>query len=145
MLIAPFALAAALPLSFEDLGAIDARIAAVGSAAPVDRRLKLPRCPVPAEIADIGGNAVAVRCPSLGWRILVPLVAARQNQSEPDIRKGDTVELFVEGAGFSVSTSATAVEDGRVGRAVRVRPTDGNAPVSVTVLGAGRVRANSIN
>ena len=145
MLIAPFALAAALPLSFEDLGSIDARIAAIGSAAPVDRRLKLPRCHAPAEIAPLGGNAIAVRCPSLGWRILVPLVAPPQNMSAPDIRKGDIVELFVDGAGFSVSTSATAVEDGRVGHAVRVRPNGGNAPVSVTVLGAGRVRANSIN
>ena len=145
MLIAPFALAAALPLSFEDLGAIDARIAAIGSAAPVDRRLKLPRCPAPAEIAPLGGNAIAVRCPSLGWRILVPLVASPQNTSAPDVRKGDIVELYVDGAGFSVSTSATAVEDGRVGQAVRVRPSVGNAPVSVTVLGAGRVRANSIN
>jgi hypothetical protein len=51
MLIAPFALAAALPLSFEDLADMDARIAAMGSAAPVDRRLKLPRCPLPADIA----------------------------------------------------------------------------------------------
>ena len=145
MLIAPFALAAALPLSFEDLGEIDARIAAIGSAAPVDRRLKLPRCPTLAEIAPMGGNAIAVRCPSLGWRILVPLVASHQNASAPDIRKGDIVELLVDGSGFSVSTSATAVEDGRVGNVVRVRPSDGNAPVSVTVLGAGRVRADSIN
>ena len=145
MLIAPFALAAALPLSFEDLGAIDARIAAIGSAAPVDRRLKLPRCPLPADIAPVGGNAIAVGCPSLGWRILVPLVAAPQSMSAPDIRKGDIDELYVDGAGCSVSTSATAVEDGRVGQAVRVRPSDGNAAVSVTVVGAGRVRANSIN
>jgi flagella basal body P-ring formation protein FlgA len=145
MLIAPFALAAALPLSFEDLADLDTRIATIGSAAPVDRRLKLPRCPLPADIAPMGGNAIAVRCPSLGWRILVPLVAAPQSMSAPDIRKGDIVELYVDGAGFSVSTSATAVEDGRVGNAVRVRPSDGNAPVSVTVLGAGRVRANSIN
>lgn len=145
MLIAPFALAAALPLSFEDLGDLDARIAAIGSAAPVDRRLKLPRCPLPADIAPVGGNAIAVRCPSLGWRILVPLVAAPQSISAPDIRKGDIVELHVDGTGFSVSTSAKAVEDGRVGQAVRVRPSDGNAQVSVTVLGVGRVRANSIN
>ena len=145
MLIAPFALAAALPVSFEDLGDIDARIAAVGRAAPVDRRLKLPRCPMPADIAPVGGNAIAVRCPSLGWRILVPMVAPPQSTAAPDIRKGDIVELYVDGAGFSVSTSATAVEDGRVGQSVRVRPSDGNAPVSVTVLNAGRVRANSIN
>lgn len=145
MLIAPLALAAALPLSFEDLGDIDARIAAIGSAVPVDRRLKLPRCPAPAEIVPVDRNALAVRCPSLGWRILVPLVPPPQSPSEPDVRKGDVVELFVEGAGFSVSTAATAVEDGRVGHTVRVRPSDGNAPVSVTVLGPGHVRANSIN
>ena len=145
MLIAPFALAVALPLSFEDLGDIDARIAAIGSAAPVDRRLKLPRCAVPADVAPAGGNAIAVRCPSLGWRILVPLLASPQNTSVPDIRKGDIVELNVEGEGFSVSTSATAVEDGRVGHVVRVRPSEGIAPVSVIVINAGRVRANSIN
>mgnify|MGYP000502904667 FL=1 len=64
MLIVPIALAAALPAAFEDLAQIDLRIAALGVAAPVDRRLKLARCPQPAEIGELGGNAVAVRCPN---------------------------------------------------------------------------------
>lgn len=142
MLIAPIALAAALPAIFEDLDQLDARVAALGAAAPVDRRLKLSRCPQPVEIGEIGGNAVAVRCPTLGWRILVPLKADAQNASEPDIRKGDVVDLAVDGAGFSVSASATALEDGRVGRSIRVRTSPENAPVSAAVLGAGRARIN---
>lgn len=145
MLIAPIALASALPSAFEDLAEIDARVAMLGAASPVDRRLKLTLCPVPAEIAQTASNAIAVRCPALGWRILVPLVAPAQSQQAPDIRKGDVVELSVAGSGFSVSTMATAQEDGRVGRSMRVRTNGANAPISVSVLGAGRVQSNSVN
>lgn len=142
MLIAPFALASVLPSSFEDLAQIDARIAAFGVAAPVDRRLKLARCPQPAEIGEFGGNAIVVRCPSLGWRILVPLQASALTPSDPDVRKGDVVDLTVDGDGFSVSASATALEDGRVGRSIRLRTSQENAPVSASVVGAGRARIN---
>lgn len=142
MLIAPIALAAALPAAFEDLDQIDARIAVLGAANPVDRRLKLSRCPRPVEIGEIGGNAVAVRCPALGWRILVPLQATAQREAEPDIRKGDVVDLSVDGDGFSVSASATALEDGRAGRAIRLRTSAENPPLTASVLGAGRARIN---
>ncbi len=142
MLIVPIALASALPAVFEDLDIIDTRIAALGAAAPVDRRLKLSRCPQPAEIGEIGGNAIAVRCPALGWRILVPMHTSPQRAAQPDVRKGDVIELAVEGSGFSVSTSATALEDGGVGRSIRLRTSPESAPVSASVIGAGRARIN---
>lgn len=145
MLIAPIALTAAIPVAFEDLAEMDARIAVIGAASPVDRRLKLARCPAPAELTQTSANAVAVRCPALGWRILVPLVAPAQSQQAPEIRKGDVVELSVAGTGFSVSTMATALEDGRIGRSLRVRTSDANAPISVSVTGPGRVLSNSVN
>lgn len=141
MLIAPIALAAALPSAFEDLDMIDTRIAAIGVATPVDRRMKLSRCPQPAEIGEIGGNAVAVRCPALGWRILVPLQVTAQHTG-PDVRKGDVIELGVEGSGFSVSASATAMEDGRIGHSIRLRTSPESAPVSASIIGAGRARIN---
>lgn len=142
MLIAPIALASALPAAFEDLDQLDARIAVLGAAAPVDRRMKLSRCPQPAEIGEIGGNAVAVRCPALGWRILVPMQAGPQRASDPDVRKGDVVDLAVEGEGFSVSATATALEDGRIGRSIRLRTSPESAPVSASITGAGRARIN---
>lgn len=142
MLIAPFVLASVLPVAFEDLDLLDSRIAAIGVASPVDRRMKLSRCPQPAEIGEIGGNAIAVRCPALGWRILVPLQSSPQRAAEPDIRKGDVVELAAEGSGFSVSATATALEDGRVGRSIRLRTSPESAPVSASVTGAGRARIN---
>lgn len=146
MFLAPLALAAALPAAFEDLADLDARIAAWGTAAPVDRRLKLARCPAMLDIAPLGANAVAVRCTPLGWRILVPLVqSARNAEGTPDIRKGDEVEISAEGDGFSISMPAIAMEDGRTGVAMRVRTSPGNPPFSVTVTGPGRARTLSSN
>lgn len=145
MFIIPLSLAAALPVAFEDLDLLDARIAAFGAAAPVDRRLKLARCTGPADIVPAGSNAVAVRCASAGWRILVPLSASPQSTAAPTIRRGDVVDLMVEGAGFSISTAATAVEDGRVGQTLRVRTGDANPPVSGSVVAAGQVLINSGN
>lgn len=144
MLAIPILVAAIQPPMFEELDLIDARIAEIGTAAPVDRRLKLARCPAPADIAPAGGSAIAVRCPALGWRILVPLTAPAHAFS-PDVRKGDIVDLTVEGAGFSISTAATAVEDGRIGQTMQVRTGDKTAPISTAVLGAGRVVVPAAN
>ena len=139
MFLIPLSLAAALPSAFEDLDLLDARISAFGAATPVDRRLKLARCADQANIFPAGSTAVAVRCTSAGWRILVPLEATSQQAGAPAIRKGDFVDLTVEGTGFSISTAATAVEDGRVGQSLRVRTNDANPAISGAVVSTGLV------
>jgi flagellar basal body P-ring formation protein FlgA len=143
----PLALFAA-PLNaqqFEDIAALDAIVATVAEAAqPIDRRLKLGRCPENVAIDPPALGAVALRCKSLGWRIRVPLVqsAKAETASEIIIRRGDAVEVISGGNGFEVSTSGTAIEDGRLGKAIRVKSSTGTATTLGTVTAAGTVRMN---
>ena len=136
LLFGPAAQAAA---GFEDIAALEVQVQAAlgagigeagGPALPIDRRLKLKPCPEPATVDAPAMGAVAVRCPSLGWRIRVPLVrstgqtqtqTAAAVRSEPVIRKGDQIELTASSGSFTVSTLAVAEQDGAPGDRIRVR------------------------
>lgn len=141
----PFALLAA-PLSaqqFEDVAALDAQVAAVTAAAqPVDRRLRLARCPEGVTVDPPALGAVALRCKSLGWRIRVPLAQAAQTETAPEIviRRGDVVELISSGDGFEVSTQGTAIEDGHAGKGIRVKSPTTAGIIAGTVTAAGVVQ-----
>lgn len=146
MILVPLAFALSPAIVFQDLDALDARIAAIGPALPVDRRLKLPNCGSLPEITQAGASALAVRCADAGWRILVPLIAsAGPARADADIRKGDVVDLSIAGPGFSVSTSATALEDGRKGQALRLKAEATAPSITASVLGAGRARLDIEN
>jgi flagella basal body P-ring formation protein FlgA len=130
---------------FEDIPALDVQVAAVAEAAqPIDRRLKLARCPESVVIDPPALGAVALRCKSLGWRIRVPLVqsAKAEAASEIIIRRGDAVELISGGDGFEVSTRGTAMEDGRVGKGIRVKSSTAAAVTLGTVTASGTVQMN---
>ena len=45
------------------------------NATPVDRRIKLARCPEQASVTALDAQTLAVRCASLGWRLRVPMTA----------------------------------------------------------------------
>jgi len=126
---------------FENLDAIDLRLAEAGyQAQPVDRRIRLRACPVALTIDAPALGAIAIRCPSLGWRIRVPLIGGgTMRTSEILVRRGDLVELAYTGAGFDVLTSATTQEDGQMGSIVRVKTLTGTPIVSARVIGPGRV------
>lgn len=128
---------------FEDLTALDARLAPFGASQPIDARLKLPKCDTPPAISEAGPRALSVRCPASGWRIFVPRLATKpiaETLSPPDIRRGDLVELAIIGAGYSITTPATALEDGRKGQRLRLK-TDAKAPViAAVVTGNGQAR-----
>src|SRR3546814_5437809 len=98
------------------------------TAAPVDRRIKLQRGPEQATITAIDAQTLAVRCPSLGWRVRVPMAggadaasglvpyAAPANYARPAapaIHRGDNVRVSIETESFAIHYSATATEDGR--------------------------------
>jgi len=134
------------------IGALGAGIGETGGpSAPIDRRLRLARCPSPAQINPPVMGALPLSCPEIGWRLRVPLVRvstamgmgggmAVAFKAAPVIRKGDPVELFVETAGFSVSTEAIAQEDGAMGDRIRVK-SDPKAPVMIAeIVEGGRVR-----
>ncbi|WP_374525674.1 flagella basal body P-ring formation protein FlgA [Sphingopyxis sp.] len=121
------------------------------SATPIDRRIKLARCPEQASVAAIDAQTLAVRCASLGWRLRVPMSGpagaapaaagfAAAPSSAPVIRRGDTVRVTLESETFSVSYSAIANQDGRVGDSIALRGSDPKTILSAIVTGPGRAR-----
>ena len=152
---------------FENLEMLDNRVAAAlganvsepgGATTPIDRRLRLQACPQPVEIGEPIAGALAVRCAPLGWRIRVSIVGAPQSQQtatasparaqsrpEPVVRRGDQIELVAIAQGFTVSTLATADQDGAPGDRIRVRTERRGAPVIGQVLEDGRVALPGFN
>jgi flagella basal body P-ring formation protein FlgA len=163
LLIAPLP---ALAQGFENLEMLDNRVAAAlganigepgGATTPIDRRLRLQACPQPVEIGEPVAGAVAVRCVPLGWRIRVSIVASESRQAaanspmqaqvrpEPVVRRGDQIELVAIAQGFTVSTLATAEQDGAPGDRIRVRTDSRSAPMIGQVLPDGRVALPGFN
>jgi flagella basal body P-ring formation protein FlgA len=141
----------------EDWQAIDALTATVASAlgrtaVPIDRRIKLARCPEPATVTAIDANTLAVRCAPLGWRLRVAMTAgadgalpvaapfARAAPSAPVVRRGDHVRVSIDTPNYSISYAAIAVEDGRVGDSIALRGSDRKSTLSATVTGPGAAR-----
>lgn len=152
---------------FENLEMLDNRVAAAlgahagepgGATTPIDRRLRLQACPQPVEIGEPIAGAVAARCVPLGWRIRVSIMGTPQTQQtasarpmqaqarpEPVVRRGDQIELVAIASGFTVSTLATAEQDGAPGDRIRVRTERRSAPVIGQVLEDGRVALPGFN
>lgn len=129
------------------------------TAAPIDRRIKLSRCPEQPSITAMNSSNLAVRCASLGWRLRVAMLdrsgsfggeeqssyfapstptAQRTPASPPLIRRGDMVRISIETPSYSVSYPATAIQDGRMGDAISLRGADPKNPILAVVAGPGR-------
>jgi len=128
-----FAFAAATP--FADLASIDAQVqqftgapigAQGGAVQPVDRRLRLRSCRAPLAFSwrTQRRETVVVQCHDTGgWRLFVPVQAPRRAVAAlPAINRGDAVSMAVSGSGFTVSRPAEAIESGKVGAWIKVRP-----------------------
>lgn len=163
------AIAGAAP--FQDLAAVERAVviaagadigAPGGPVAPIDRRLKLAECPKLA-VDPVLMNALTVRCPALGWRLRVPLVAGGaasasapqagvqsvayhpEPKAAPVIRRGDPVDLIAGSQNFQVSTGAVAQEDGAPGARIRVKSDGKNGIILAEVIGEGQVRIHGFN
>ena len=137
-----------------DLAAIDREVAAFtgvplggagGAQAQLDRQMRLARCGQPLALDFYGAHSsVRVVCPDPGsWRVFVPLMQARVEEAAAAISRRDLVRVEAGGAGFRISRSGEALEDGRVGAMVRVRIDDGSRQgrvIAAEVIEAGRVR-----
>ena len=137
-----------------DLAAIDREVAAFtgvplggagGAQAQLDRQMRLARCGQPLALDFYGArSSVRVVCPDPGsWRVFVPLMQARAEQAAAAISRRDLVRVEAGGAGFRISRSGEALEDGRVGAMVRVRIDDGSRQgrvIAAEVIEAGRLR-----
>ena len=159
-LLALLAAPAVSAAPFQNIDALEARLinalgAGIGEpggpATPIDRRLKLASCPGTVQIDPPAMGAVALRCPAANWRIRVAIarLGGSQNagltsmagqKADPVVRRGDPVDLIAESAGFSVSVSGTAQEDGAPGSRIRIKADGKNSPVFAEVIDAGRVR-----
>lgn len=139
----------------EDWQAIDALTQSIAgamgrTAAPIDRRIKLARCPEQASVTAIDAQTLAVRCDALGWRLRVPTTGPAGAAATPTvftapatapvIRRGDNVRVTIETDSFSVSYSAVATQDGRIGETIALRGSDAKSLLSATVTGPGRAR-----
>ncbi len=142
-----------VPAVPEDLAILEARVvdaagASIGDAGGpvhgIDRRLRLHRCPVPATIQQLRGGIVAT-CPVLGWRVHVALsggghgtAAGGETATAPIIRRGDAVLVRITGRGFAAGLRAVALEDGRLGARIRLRPNSSpTTPITAIVTGPG--------
>lgn len=159
-----FGLCLAAPVfgqAFENLEMLESRVSAAlgaavgepgGPARPIDRRLRLAPCPMPAEIDQPAMGAVAIRCETRGWRIRVPLMTGAlaapgmaQARAEPVVRRGDQVQVVAMTASFSVSTMGIAEQDGAPGERIRVRTERRATPFIGQVLPDGRVALPGFN
>lgn len=145
------AMALAVP-AHEDVDAIDELTAIVAgsigrTAMPIDRRIKLSRCPDAVSISIADKDSLAVRCPGNSWRLRVPLVAAGATTrfaaplagaGLPVIRRGDPVRLEIRTEAFAVSYAATAMDDAAAGQSFRVRTVDARVPVRAVAVARGR-------
>ena len=129
---------------FEDMSALDAKVASAvghGTVKPIDRRLKLARCPEAITLDTTAPSTVIVRCTSIGWRIRVPVAqsVAALNAGEVLVRRGETVEIVIKGEDFEIASSGIAIEDGVSGKRIRVKSSTGNGSISGTVAGQSLV------
>lgn len=129
------------------------------AAAPIDRRIKLAKCPETPAITAMDSNSLAVRCATLGWRLRVAMVAPagsmgdnsgsvlfgapaaptrRAASSPPVIKRGDLVRISIDTPHYSVSHPAIATQDGRMGEAISLRGADPKNPILAVVTGPGR-------
>lgn len=125
-----------------DLAALDRAVAAFtgvptgqpgGAAAPLDRRLRLARCPAEPVLGWHGTRreAVQLRCPVAGgWTLYVPIMGALGGAAEtPLIQRGDAVSIVVAGESFALSQPGEALEGGADGAWIKVRGLAPKAPV----------------
>jgi flagella basal body P-ring formation protein FlgA len=132
-------LLAASPAQFENLEILDQNIQLQANAEPVDKRLKLARCPDNPIIAPAVGDVVVVRCPAIGWRLRVPVrvTAATSTVAQIIIRKGDMIECITSGPGFAVSTQMIALDDAGVGQSLRVKSLTSSTPMTAVAKARG--------
>jgi flagellar basal body P-ring formation protein FlgA len=128
----------------EDINVLDAQLAAASgnSAKPLDKRLRLARCPAPIRIDPAQQGALVVRCPEIGWQLRVATnTAATVNDAASPllIQRGESVQVAIRGDDFTLSYPATAMEAGRKGDPVRVKFPSGGKVLVATVTGHGRV------
>ena len=116
-----------------------------GARSAVDRRLRLVLCrnPLAASWRNVRRDMVVVECPDRGgWRMFVPVLRERTVQAstaKPPVKRGQAVTISVRGRGFAVSRPGEALEHGRIGEWIRVKPLSGNETLKARIVDPGLV------
>ena len=148
-----FSMGAGAP--FEDTTLLDRQVAsylgagvgdAGGAHAAIDPKLKLKRCGNAVEVSETNRNAVQVSCPTLGWRIFVPLRLGNNRgaqgsggSTQPLIQRNQPVTLVIRRPNFSISYGVVAQESGALGEYIPVRSDRKSKELMARVSGAGVV------
>ena len=132
-------MSAAAPVQFEDLALLDKNIQIQANAEPVDKRLKLAKCPDAPVIMPAINGGVVVRCLALGWRLHVPARAPNAMDAGADIviRKGAVIDCITNGPGFAVSAQMIALDDARIGQSLRVKSLTSATPMTAMAKARG--------
>lgn len=141
--------------SFEDTAHLDRQVGAYlnanigeggGARAPIDRKLKLKRCPTSVQISPTNRNSVIVSCPNSGWRIFVPLSGQSSsrnrfssNSDEIAVQRNQPLTLVIKRPSFSISYSVVAQKNGRIGDYIPVRSSRKSKTLMARVSGNGQV------
>ena len=146
---------------FQDIRKLDILVADIvgadvgevgGARVPIDRRLRLTKCPQEPKVEGPVFGAAIVRCPQLGWRIRVPLrndnMRSRKvviaKKPEMLVRRGQNVALTYKGHGFSISRQMVAEQNGALGDAIWVKSgRRKNSRIMATIIGNGKVTVQS--
>ena len=116
-----------------------------GARTAVDRRVRLAQCRGPLALTwrNARRDMVLVECPDLGgWRMFVPVQkesSASQAPTKPQVKRGQAVTIAVRGNGFAVSQPGEAMEAGRVGDWIRVKPFRSKETLKAKIVDPGLV------
>lgn len=120
-----------------------------GAQQPMDRRLRLKKCPMSPVIEKRDNRLAVITCEPLNWRISVPLVRqsnsrGRASQLQMMVKRGQPVLLVAQKHGFLVSRQMQADRSGRLGDIIPVRATRKSRPILAEIVGQGRVALPSL-
>ena len=113
-----------------------------GARAATDQRLRLAACDGPLALAWHGSrrDMVRVECvDARSWKLFVPVASAATAAGNPVIQRGQPLTLTLEGRGFSISQQGEALDSGRPGEWIRVRPAGKKDALRALVQPDGRV------
>lgn len=104
---------------------------------------------------ELSGRAVpplaVARTPLAGdaalGQLRVPLqpgqvISQRELQPAPDVVRGDWVALRLRAGGVELESRVEALQNGRLGQMVSVKPGNASAPIMARVVGPGQVEVN---
>ena len=109
---------------------------------PIDRRLRLRKCPTVPEVSWRDEGRLTVHCAAIGWRISAILSSRSTNRGHRTahvVVRGQAVMMMVHKAGFSITRQMIADRRGSIGDIIPVRANRRSQPIMAEVTGPGRV------